>query len=113
MKLLLASLFSLGLVLVVKGSQLRGFHLETFRHSPDGQHLLLRTKRGAQTELCKYKKGDWSQCDSLLMVKSQSYRKLLFASSSTLNWRGEREILFQSFVLTLVVNPASSGLDCL
>lgn len=42
--------------------------METFRNSPDGQHLLLRTKRAAKAQLCKYKKGEWSQCDSLLML---------------------------------------------
>ena len=68
MKLLLALLASLSLALVVRGSGLGGFHVETFRHSPDGHHLLLRSKREAQTEVCKYKKGDWSQCDSLVMV---------------------------------------------
>ena len=70
MKLVLAVLMSLGLVQAVRGSGVGGYHVETFRHSPDGQHLLLRTKRGAKAELCKYKKGEWSQCDSLLMVNS-------------------------------------------
>ena len=76
MKLLLALLASLSLALVVRGYGLGGFHVETFRHSPDGQHLLLRSKREAQTEVCKYKKGDWSQCDSLVMVNISGWERL-------------------------------------
>ena len=68
MKLSVLVLVSLSLALVVRGSGLRGYHVETFRHSVDGQHLLLRTKREAKAVVCKYKKGDWSQCDSLVMV---------------------------------------------
>ena len=43
MKLIEVVLVSLSLALAVRGSQLRGYHVETFRHSADGQHLLLRT----------------------------------------------------------------------
>ena len=70
--MLVVAMASLGLGLVVRASHLRGYHVETFRHLSDGQHLVLRTKREAGTEVCKYKKGEWSQCDSLIMVNIQS-----------------------------------------
>ena len=89
MKLLLALLASLSLALVVRGSGLGGFHVETFRHSPDGHHLLLRSKREAQTEVCKYKKGDWSQCDSLVMVNNILYTEKFSLHRHQLSWREE------------------------
>ena len=99
MKLIAVVLVSLSLALVVRGSGLRGYHVETFRHSADGQHLLLRTKReaGAAAVVCKYKKGDWSQCDSLLMVNINHQLS-----------PGEKRKL----VLTLVVNPVLVWIVC-
>ena len=50
---------TVSLVLVV-----RGHHMESF--TQEGEEVVVRTRRAAQT--CRYKKGEWSQCDTLLMV---------------------------------------------
>ena len=113
MKLIAVVLVSLSLALVVRGSQLRGYHVETFRHSADGQHLLLRTKREAQAEavVCKYKKGDWSQCDSLVMVNIPHQLSCLYwgeeiSSNPTKSQSGGLSMLdsFGLFVICLLYN---------
>jgi len=62
---------TLGLVTVVAmvgcAGASRGQHYtEVFSSSEDGQHVLVRARRSA--EVCKYKKGEWSPCDTMVML---------------------------------------------
>ena len=64
---------TLGLVTVVAmvgcAGASRGQHYtEVFSSSEDGQHVLVRARRSA--EVCKYKKGEWSPCDTMVMVST-------------------------------------------
>ena len=42
-------------------------YVEIFSTTADGSHVMVRNKRSPDS-VCKYKKGDWSQCDKLVMV---------------------------------------------
>ena len=44
-----------------------GHYVEMISDSADGDHVMVRNKRSPDA-VCKYKKGDWSQCDTLVMV---------------------------------------------
>ena len=79
---------TLGLVTVVAmvgwAAASRGLHYtEVFSSSEDGQHVLVRARRSA--EVCKYKKGEWSACDTMVMVSTliihQSIDKTFFSHS--------------------------------
>ena len=39
--------------------------------------VLVRSKRSASSDVCKYKKGDWSQCDQLTQVAKMEIQKNL------------------------------------
>ena len=58
------ALASLSLASVSLGEVTRGHYVEIFSNSRD--QVLVRTKRSS--EVCKYKKGAWSECDKLVMV---------------------------------------------
>ena len=58
------ALASLSLASVSLGEVTRGHYVEIFSNSRD--QVLVRTKRSS--EVCKYKKGTWSDCDKLVMV---------------------------------------------
>ena len=79
---------TLGLLTVVAmvgwAAASRGQHYtEVFSSSEDGQHVLVRARRSA--EVCKYKKGEWSACDTMVMVSTviihQSIDKTFFCHS--------------------------------
>ena len=42
--------------------------VEIIRELGDGEHILIRSRRSAKITVCKYKKGNWSQCDKKVMV---------------------------------------------
>merc|ERR1719429_502366 len=42
-------------------------HVESFHADDVVDNILIREKRSADN-VCKYKKGDWSQCDKLVML---------------------------------------------
>ena len=42
-------------------------YVEIFSNTADGSHVMVRNKRSPDS-VCKYKKGDWSKCDTLVMV---------------------------------------------
>lgn len=42
-------------------------YVEIFSNTADGSQVMVRNKRSPDS-VCKYKKGDWSQCDTLVMV---------------------------------------------
>ena len=58
------AMLSLTLATVCLGEITRGHYVEIFSNTRD--HVMVRTKRSS--EVCKYKKGTWSQCDKLVMV---------------------------------------------
>ena len=44
-------------------------YIETVKDLVDGEYVVIRSRRSAKTEeVCKYKKGEWSECDQMLMV---------------------------------------------
>jgi len=43
-------------------------YVETFSSTVDG-HILVRSKRS--TQVCKYKKGEWKECDKLVMLMTR------------------------------------------
>ena len=59
------AIVSLSLATVCLGEITRGHYVEIFSNTRD--HVLVRTKRSS--EVCKYKKGTWSECDKLVMVR--------------------------------------------
>ena len=42
--------------------------VEKVKQLTDGENILSRSRRSAKAILCKYKKGNWSQCDKKVMV---------------------------------------------
>ena len=44
--------------------------------------VLVRSKRSASSDVCKYKKGDWSQCDQLTQVAKRKYKKILVTNKN-------------------------------
>ena len=50
--------------------------VEIVRELSDGENILIRSRRSAKTGVCKYKKGNWSECDKKVMVSK--YQKLYF-----------------------------------
>ena len=63
------AIVSLSLATVCLGEITRGHYVEIFSNTRD--HVLVRTKRSS--EVCKYKKGTWSECDKLVMVRLKHY----------------------------------------
>jgi len=61
------ALASLSLASVSLGEVTRGHYVEIFSNSRD--QVLVRTKRSS--EVCKYKKGAWSECDKLVMLMTR------------------------------------------
>ena len=43
-------------------------YIETVKDLVDGEHVVIRSRRSAKIDVCKYKKGAWSDCDQMLMV---------------------------------------------
>ena len=74
--LLLISLFSIRAVLsedIIESEskeEISNHYIETVKDHVDGEHVVIRSRRSAKTEVdvCKYKKGEWSECDQMLMV---------------------------------------------
>ena len=58
------AMLSLTLATICLGEITRGHYVEIFSNTRD--HVMVRTKRSS--EVCKYKKGAWSECDKLVMV---------------------------------------------
>ena len=42
--------------------------VEIVRELSDDEDILIRSRRSAKAEVCKYKKGNWSECDKKIMV---------------------------------------------
>jgi len=61
------AMLSLTLATVCLGEIPRGHYVEIFSNTRD--HVMVRTKRSS--EVCKYKKGTWSQCDKLVMLMTR------------------------------------------
>jgi len=61
------AIVSLSLATVCLGEITRGHYVEIFSNTRD--HVLVRTKRSS--EVCKYKKGTWSECDKLVMLMTR------------------------------------------
>ena len=68
------ALASLTLATVSLGEVTRGHYVEIFSNTRD--HVMVRTKRSS--EVCKYKKGTWSECDKLVMVSLKHWIKILW-----------------------------------
>eukprot|EP00090_Calanus_glacialis_P012984 TRINITY_DN21616_c0_g1_i4.p1 TRINITY_DN21616_c0_g1~~TRINITY_DN21616_c0_g1_i4.p1 ORF type:complete len:229 (+),score=68.45 TRINITY_DN21616_c0_g1_i4:35-721(+) len=72
--LLLISLFSTRAVLsediIERESRedISNHYIETVKELADGEHVVIRSRRSALTDVCKYKKGEWSECDQMLML---------------------------------------------
>jgi len=64
-------------LLVAPGVQ--GLHVEVAQEFND--EVLVRSKRSASSDVCKYKKGDWSQCDQLTQLVTRHDKLKLKASS--------------------------------
>ena len=66
---LLAMLMLLTLLtcMIIADSSHDDHYVEIFSSTADGSHVMVRNKRSPDS-VCKYKKGDWSQCDTLVMV---------------------------------------------
>ena len=43
-------------------------NVEKVKELTDGKDILIRSRRSPKTAVCKYKKGNWSQCDKKVMV---------------------------------------------
>ena len=51
--------------------EVNNHYIETVKEYVDGEHVVIRSRRSAKTDVCKYKKGEWSDCDQMLMVSLQ------------------------------------------
>eukprot|EP00092_Neocalanus_flemingeri_P031711 GFUD01034445.1.p1 GENE.GFUD01034445.1~~GFUD01034445.1.p1 ORF type:complete len:188 (-),score=61.38 GFUD01034445.1:26-589(-) len=75
--LLLLSVLSTSLVVnshpatIERRDDLTDHPVELVRGLDDGEHILVRSRRSAQTEVCKYKKGDWSECDRMVLLMTR------------------------------------------
>ena len=49
-------------------SEISNHYIETGKEHVDGEDVVIRSRRSAMPDLCKYKKGEWSDCDQMLMV---------------------------------------------
>ena len=67
------ALASLTLATVSLAEVTGGHYVEIFSNTRD--HVMVRTKRSS--EVCKYKKGTWSECDKLVMVSLKHCIKIL------------------------------------
>ena len=47
--------------------------------------VLVRIKRSVSSDVCKYKKGEWSQCDQLTQVKIKKKMQICNAKTNNLN----------------------------
>ena len=54
--------------------EINNHYIETVKEVVDGEHVVIRSRRSAKTEVevevCKYKKGEWSGCDQMTMVRN-------------------------------------------
>jgi hypothetical protein len=57
----------------------QGLHVEVAQEFND--EVLVRSKRSSSSDVCKYKKGDWSQCDQLTQLVTRHDKLKLKASS--------------------------------
>jgi len=57
----------------------QGLHVEVAQEFND--EVLVRSKRSASNDVCKYKKGDWSQCDQLTQLVTRHDKLKLKASN--------------------------------
>ena len=48
--------------------EISNHYIEIVKHLADGEHVVIRSRRSAMTDVCKYKKGEWSECNQMLMV---------------------------------------------
>ena len=66
-------------------------HIELVRDTGDESHILSRSRRSADdSEVCKYAKGDWSECDRMIMVSYMESRVSCFTQK--LNKYSKNEI---------------------
>ena len=72
--LLLISLISTRVALsedIIKSErreEINNHYIETVKEHVDGEDVVIRSRRSAMTDVCKYKKGEWSECHQMLMV---------------------------------------------
>ena len=68
--LLLISLFSAGAVMSESESkeEISNHYIETVKDLVDGEHVVIRSRRSALTDVCQYKKGEWSACHQMIRV---------------------------------------------
>ena len=77
--LLLISLFSIRAVVsedIIESEsreEISNHHIETVKEHVDGEDVVIRSRRSANADVCKYKKGEWSDCDLMLMVSITIY----------------------------------------
>jgi len=57
----------------------QGLHVEVAQEF--NEEVLVRSKRSASSDVCKYKKGDWSQCDQLTQLVTRHDKLKLKASN--------------------------------
>ena len=55
--------------------EISNHYIESVKELADGEHVVIRSRRSAMTEVdvCKYKKGEWSACDQMVMVSNTTY----------------------------------------
>ena len=53
--------------------EVNNHYIETVKEHVDGEHVVIRSRRSAMADMCKYKKGEWSSCDQMLMVSYTIY----------------------------------------
>ena len=72
--LLLISVFRIRAVMsedIIKSEsreKINSHYIETVKEHVDGEHVVIRSRRSAMTDVCKYKKGEWSACHQMIMV---------------------------------------------
>ena len=71
--LLLISIFSTRAVLSKdieseSRDEMNNHYIETVKEHVDDEHVVIRSRKSAMTEVCKYKKGEWSDCDQMIRV---------------------------------------------
>jgi len=66
-------------LLLVSPLLVQGLHIEVAQEFND--EVLVRSKRSGSSDVCKYKKGDWSQCDQLTQLVTRHDKLKLKASS--------------------------------
>ena len=64
----ITAVFSTDLAQIETRDEVTDPNVEIVKELTDDENILLRSRRSAKTAVCKYKKGNWSQCDKKVMV---------------------------------------------